>query len=152
MSLYVWLPVFANRFVMKVYLRKLPVMSFDILNGQHEHKLGTFTFSPVFDSRLLRSLLALGRLFLQSKHFGSGFDIFLHRLTVTSCNHCISECNFFLRRFPRRFLRPAKRRPRETKSTHIFEKDVKLMCSILIFGIIASPDAFPLSFSYSSTR
>ena len=72
---------FGNRCVVEVYLGKLPVV-FDILNGQHEHELGTFKFSPVFYSRLLRSLLALGRLLLH--------------------------------RFPRRFLRPAKCRPRET--------------------------------------
>ena len=48
----------ANRCIMQVYLRKLPVV-FDILNGHHKHELGTFTFSPVSDSRLLRSLLAL---------------------------------------------------------------------------------------------
>ena len=69
------LPVLADRCVMQVYQRKLPVV-FDILNGHHEHELGTFTFSPVSDSRLLRSLLALGRSLLQSKHFGSDFDIF----------------------------------------------------------------------------
>ena len=54
----------------------LPMEVFDILNGQHEHELGTFTFSPVSDSRLLRSLLVLGRSLLQSKHFSSDFDIF----------------------------------------------------------------------------
>ena len=115
--LYVWLSVLANRCVMQVYLQKLPVV-FDILNGRHEHELGMFTFSPVFDSRLLRSLLVLRRLLLQSKHFSSSFDIFffLHKLTVTSRNYCIPECNFFLHRFPRRFLRPAKRQPRETRS------------------------------------
>ena len=53
----------------------LPVV-FDILNGHHGYELGTFTFSPVSDSRLLRSLLALGRSLVQSKHFGSDFDIF----------------------------------------------------------------------------
>ena len=73
------LSVLADRCVMQVYHRKLPVV-FDILNGHHEHQLGTFTFSPVFDSRLLRSLLALRRSLLQSKHFGSDFDIFLHKL------------------------------------------------------------------------
>ena len=48
----------------------------DILNGQHEHELGMSKFSPVSDSRLLRSLLVLRRSLLQSKHFGSDFDIF----------------------------------------------------------------------------
>ena len=67
--------MFTDRCVMQVYLWKLPVV-FDILNGHHEYELGTFTFSPISDSRLLRSLLALGRSLLQSKHFGSDFDIF----------------------------------------------------------------------------
>ena len=119
MFLIVWLQVLANRCVMQVYLQKLPVV-FDILNGQHvEHELGTFKFSPVFDSRHLWSLLVLGRLLLQSKHFGSGFNnffffFFLHKLTVMSRNYCIPECNFFLHRLPRRFFLPAKRQPRET--------------------------------------
>ena len=75
MFLYVCLPVLADRCVMQVYLRKLPVV-FEILNGHHEYELGTFTFSPVSDFRFLRSLLALRRSLLQSKHFGSDFDVF----------------------------------------------------------------------------
>ena len=70
----VCLPVLADRCVMQVYLRKLPVLV-DISNGHHEYELSTFTFSPFSDSRLLRSLLALGRSLLQSKHFDSDFDI-----------------------------------------------------------------------------
>ena len=58
MFLYVCLPALADRCVMQVYLRKLPVV-FDILNGHHEYELGTFKFSLVSDSRLLLSLLAL---------------------------------------------------------------------------------------------
>ena len=40
-------PVLANRCVMEVYLRKLPVV-FDILNGQHEHELGTLNIFSRF--------------------------------------------------------------------------------------------------------
>ena len=55
MFLYVCLLVLADRCVMQVYLRKLPVV-FDILNGHHEYELGTFTFSPFSDSRLFRKI------------------------------------------------------------------------------------------------
>ena len=71
---------------------------FDILNSQHEHELGTFTFSPIFNSRLLRSLLALGRFckanisVLALTFF---YFLFLHKLTVTSRNHCIPDATFF---------------------------------------------------------
>ena len=46
-----------------------------------------------------------------SKH---DFNVFCTNVTVTSPNYCIPVCNFFLHRFPRRFLRPAKHRPHET--------------------------------------
>ena len=78
MFLYVCLPVLADRCVMQVYLRKLPVV-FDILNGHREYEMGTFTFSPISDFRLLWSL-ALGRSLLQSKHFSSDFDIFFAQI------------------------------------------------------------------------
>ena len=101
--------VLADRCVMQFYQRKLPVV-FDILNGHHEHELGTFTFFPFpIPGSSVRSLLALGRSLLQRKHFGSDFDIFLHKLiNSTSCNYCIPECNFFSTQIPQTFPPPSE--------------------------------------------
>ena len=126
MFLYVCLLILANH-----CYASSPVV-FDILNSHHEYKHDEpGTFARVIVVRPLGALMknqveSFGRSILRSKHFSSDFNIFCTNVTIMSCNYCIPVCKFFLHRFSRHFLRPAKCRPHKTRT------DVELICNLYV--------------------